>query len=156
MDHIDRDIIGSLAQDARRSLADVGARVGLAASSVNDRVRRMVAEGTIRRFTVDADPARVGAGVLAILFLALRDGSEPAFRAFAATHPAIVECHHVTGPWSYLMHLRLPDLSGLEPFLDELKSRGLVARTETLLALSSLRSAPHAPPLAPADAGEAP
>lgn len=149
MDEIDRIIIENLAADARRSLADVGARAGLAASSVNDRLKRLVREGAIRRFTLDADPVQLGAGVLAILFVALRDGREAEFRAFAAGHAAITECHHVTGPWSYLLHLRLAELAGLEPFLDDLKARGLVARTETLLALSSVKSAPYAPVAAP-------
>ncbi len=149
MDQTDHKIVELLAEDARRSLADVGARVGLAASSVNDRVKRLLAEGAIRRFTVDADPVRLGAGVLAILFVALRDGQEAGFRAYAASHPAITECHHVTGPWSYLVHLRVADLPALEGFLDDLKARGLVARTETMLALSSIRSAPFAPAAAP-------
>ncbi len=55
MDEIDRKIIGILAQDLRRSLTDIGAAVELSPSSVNERIRRLVASGVIRRFTIDAD-----------------------------------------------------------------------------------------------------
>lgn len=138
MDEIDRKIIGILAHDARRSLADIGAEVGLSASAVNERIRRLSASGAIRRFTIDADPEVLGRPVLVFLWVALRpDADEAAFRAFAAAHPEVGECHHVTGPWSYLLKLRLVALAGIEGFLDELKVLGVMARSEAVLALSS-------------------
>ncbi|MCB6177503.1 Lrp/AsnC family transcriptional regulator [Rhodobacter sp. Har01] len=146
MDEIDRRIIGLLAEDARRALADIGAAVGLSASAVNDRIHRLQAQGAIRRFTVDADPAALGLPVLAFAWIALRDGAdEPAFRAFAAAHPAVIECHHVTGPWSYLLKLRLPALSAVETVLADLKAQGSLGRSETILALSSAVEGAHVP-----------
>lgn len=138
MDKTDRKIIDLLASDARRSLADIGAQVGLSTSAVNDRVRRLTASGALRNFTVAADPESLGLPVLAFLWLALSErADEAAFCAFAAGAPQIEECHHVTGAWSYLLKLRLGALSDVEPFLKDLKSRGFVARSETMLALSS-------------------
>lgn len=135
-----------LAQDARRALAEVGQAVGLSPSATNDRVRRLVAQGTIRRFTVDADPAALGVPVLALIWVALRHlADEAAFRAFVVAHPGITECHHVTGPWSYLIHLRTADLAAVEGFLTQLKETGMLERSETMLALSSVKSAPFAP-----------
>lgn len=138
MDSIDRMIISLLAKDARRALADIGARVDLSPSAVNERLRRLVASGAIRRFTVEADPAALDRGLLAFVWIALAErADEAAFRAFAATHPAIEECHHVTGDWSYLVKMRSDSLAGLEAFLAELKTRGLIARSQSVLALSS-------------------
>lgn len=138
MDEHDRKIIGLLAADARRSLADIGGVVGLSASAVNDRIRRLVACGAIRRFTVEADPAALGLPVLVFVWVALReDADEAAFRAFAAEHAAIAECHHVTGGWSYLIKLRVAATSEIEGFLSGLKARRFLGRSETMLALSS-------------------
>ena len=146
MDEIDRRIIGLLAEDARRALAEIGAAVGLSASAVNDRIRRLQAQGAIRRFTVDTDPAALGLPVLAFVWVALRDGAdEPAFRAYAAAHPAVTECHHVTGPWSYLLRLRLPDLAAVETVLAQFKAQGSLGRSETVLALSSPAPGAHVP-----------
>jgi Lrp/AsnC family leucine-responsive transcriptional regulator len=139
MDDIDRTIIKLLAQDARRALADIGGAVGLSASSVNERIRRLAAGGAIRRFTVAADPAALGLPVLAFVWIALApDADEAAFRSFAAAEPSIVSCHHVTGAWSYLAQARVASLEDVETFLGRLKTSGFVARTETTLALSSV------------------
>ena len=138
MNEIDRKIIELLAADSRRALADIGGEVGLSASAVNERIRRLVTAGAIRRFTVDADPEALGLPVLAFVFMALAPGAdEAAFRAFAAGHGAILECHHVTGTWSYLIKIRVADLNAVEAFLGELKAAGYVGRSETMISLSS-------------------
>ena len=150
MDDIDRKIIELLAEDSRRALADIGGAAGLSASAVNERIRRLVAAGTIRKFTVDADPEALGLPVLAFVFLALApEADEAAFRAFATAHVDIFECHHVTGPWSYLIKIRVADLGGVEGFLAVLKDAGFVGRSETMISLSS----PVADALVPAGGG---
>ncbi|PKR90202.1 Lrp/AsnC family transcriptional regulator [Pleomorphomonas diazotrophica] len=146
MDEIDRQIVICLGDDARRSLADIGREVGLSTSAVNERIRRLQAGGVIRRFTVDADAEAMGLGVSAFVFIGLAaDADEAAFRLVAAEHPAIVECQHVTGGWNYLVKIRVASLSGIEAFLDDLKRRRLIARSETMIALSTVVEPPFRP-----------
>ncbi|MCZ4094016.1 Lrp/AsnC family transcriptional regulator [Sinorhizobium psoraleae] len=139
MDDLDRKIIGILASDARSSLTDIGATIDLSPSAVNERIRRLVASGTIRRFTLDVDHRALGLDVLAFVWIALSaDADETEFRAFMAAHPAVAECHHVTGSWSYCVKIRMPTLGDIEPFLAELKARRYLARSETVIALSTV------------------
>ncbi|WP_101341853.1 Lrp/AsnC family transcriptional regulator [Cereibacter azotoformans] len=145
IDDIDREIAWLLAEDARRSLTEVAGQVGLSTSAVNERVRRLVAQGVIRRFTLDVAPEALGLPVLALIWADVPHAREEAFRAFATSHPGITECHHVTGAWSYLIHLRAANLDGVEAFLGQMKGDGLIARSETMLALSTLRTAPLVP-----------
>lgn len=139
MDATDRKIVGLLAADSRRSLADIGAIVGLAPSSVNERIRRLGESGAIRRFTVEVDPRALGFDVTAFVWVELTPGSgENDFRRFAAAYPAIAECHHVTGAWSYLLKVQVESVSAIEGFLAELKRQGWLARSETMIALSTI------------------
>lgn len=146
MDEIDRQIVMCLGDDARRSLADIGGEVGLSTSAVNERIRRLVAGGVIRRFTVDADAGAMGQGIAAFVFIGMAaDADETVFRAVAVDHPAIVECQHVTGGWNYLVKIRVGSLAGIEAFLDDLKRRRLIARSETMIALSTVVEPPFRP-----------
>ena len=139
MDEIDRKIIELLAEDSRRALADIGGVVGLSPSSVNERIRRLVASGAIRRFTVDADPQALGLPVLAFVFVGLNyEAGEAAFKAFVTASPDVVECHHLTGGWSYLVKLRVGSLSDIEGFLQQLKEHRFLARSETVISLSTV------------------
>lgn len=146
MDDIDRKIVKCLAEDCRRSLADIGGEVGLSTSAVNERIRRLVTSGVVRRFTVDADAEALGLPVTAFVFIGLAaDADEAVFRAVAADHPAIVECQHVTGSWNYLIKIRVGSLTGIEAFLNDLKGRRLLARSETMIALSTVVEPPFSP-----------
>ncbi|MDI7863277.1 Lrp/AsnC family transcriptional regulator [Rhizobiaceae bacterium n13] len=139
MDDIDSKIVGLLAEDGRRSLADIGAAVSLSPSAVNERIRRLVNSGAIRRFTVEADHRALGFDVLAFVWVALApEATEMEFRDFMAAHPVVTECHHVTGGWSYLVKIRVASLGDIEPFLSELKERRYLARSETVIALSTV------------------
>ncbi|MDQ0456094.1 Lrp/AsnC family transcriptional regulator [Rhizobium paknamense] len=139
MDQIDRKILDLLVDDSRRSLAEIGEGVGLSPSSVNDRIRRLTQQGVVKRFTVEVDHAKIGLPITAFVFVQLHtEASEEAFRAFAASHAAVEECHHLTGGWSYLLKLRLRDLQDIETFLAETKSRRFLARSETMISLSAV------------------
>jgi Lrp/AsnC family leucine-responsive transcriptional regulator len=138
MDEIDRTIVALLSLDARRSLADIGDNVGLSPSSVNERIRRLTASGAIRRFTVELDPMALGLETLVLLWIALReDADEEAFRSYARENAAILECHHVTGAWSYLVKLRVGATPEIEIFLAKLKEQKFLGRSETVIVLSS-------------------
>ena len=146
MDDIDRKVVNCLAEDCRRSLADIGGEVGLSTSAVNERIRRLVTSGVVRRFTVDADAEALGLPVTAFVFIGLAaDADEAVFRTVAADHPAIVECQHVTGSWNYLIKIRVGSLHGIEAFLNDLKGRRLIARSETMIALSTVVEPPFSP-----------
>jgi DNA-binding Lrp family transcriptional regulator len=60
MDAIDSRIIDLLKRNARSAYGDIGAVVGLSASAVKRRVDRLLAEGVIRSFTIQVDPATEG------------------------------------------------------------------------------------------------
>jgi Lrp/AsnC family leucine-responsive transcriptional regulator len=127
-------------------LADIGGAVGLAPSSVNERIRRLSDGRAIKRFTVEVDPVAIGQPITAFIWIEVRDDEE-GFRRDAAAHPDIAECHHVTGAWSYLIKVRVESVAGIEGFLAELKAKGRIGRTETFLALSTIKDAVIPPPL---------
>lgn len=141
MDQIDRIILDRLQIDGASTYAEIGAVAGLSASAVNDRLKRLRAEGTIRRMTADIDPTALGLTLLAFVLVAVNEPpGEARFRAAMKGAPDVLECHHLTGDYSYLLKLRLRDTAHLEQFLmDRLKPLAGVVRTHTLIALSSVK-----------------
>lgn len=138
MNSIDETILRLLAADARRALADIGADVGLSPSAVNERIRRLVARGVIRRFTVEVDPDALNRSILAFVWATLAEtGDEAKLHAQAGQDPRVIECHHVTGEWRYLLKVRVESLAALEDFMTELKAAGQVGRSHAVVAMSS-------------------
>ena len=60
LDKFDLAILKVLQQNARASLNDIGAAVGLSSTPCWNRIKRMESAGVIRGYTVDIDPASLG------------------------------------------------------------------------------------------------
>jgi len=141
LDETDRQLLTLLQNDDRLSLADLGKNVGLSPSSVNERIRRLVARGVIEGFHAHVIPEALGLDLLAFVFVGWSDpATEAPFLARIAETRAVLECHHVTGTWNYLLKVRLHNTRELERFLAEVvKEVPGLQRTETIIALSSTK-----------------
>ncbi|HVM84119.1 MAG TPA: Lrp/AsnC family transcriptional regulator [Candidatus Binatia bacterium] len=141
LDEIDRMLLAALQRDGQVSYAELGARVGLSASAVNDRLKRLKAKGVLLRITAEVAPAQLGREFLVFLLVELGElRHEPEFLARMQARPEVLECHHIAGDYSYLLKLRLSGTGHLERFLSEqVKSIGGIQRTHSIIALSTVK-----------------
>ena len=139
VDDIDRKLLRILQTDGRTPYAELGRAVGLAVSSVNERVRKLGERGVITGVHARVAPEALRLDLLAFVFVGWSDpGVETNFLARIGEEPAVLECHHVTGAWNYLLKIRVQSTRMLEAFLGNvIKSVEGIQRTETLIVLSS-------------------
>ena len=140
-DDIDRKLLALLQDDDRLALAALSKRIGVAASTINDRIKRLVNQGAISGFHARLDPEKLGFELLAFMLVAWSDPKvEPAFLKKIRASAAVLECHHVTGAWNYLLKVRLRNTKELESFLSgTIKAVRGVERTETMITLSTAK-----------------
>jgi Lrp/AsnC family leucine-responsive transcriptional regulator len=139
MDEIDRNLILALQRDSAAGLAELSKAAGLSVSATAERVKRLEERGVIRGWGIDLDPVAAGCPLLAFVFVAMQPGRDDSpFLKAMNQQEAVLECHTVTGPWCYLLKLRLPDVAALESFVsEEVRGQPGVERTETILAMAS-------------------
>jgi Lrp/AsnC family leucine-responsive transcriptional regulator len=141
MDTHDLQILQLIQTDNRRSAAEIGQEIGLSVSAVSDRLRRLNASGAVKGNRAVVDPARVGLTICAFLFVDLEPrADEKLFAGALRSFPEVQEAHHITGPHSWLVKVRVRDTAALQLFLMErLKPVAGVLRTETLIALDTAK-----------------
>jgi len=151
MDEIDRELVSLLQADDRTPVAEIGKRLGVPASTLNDRIRRLVRTGVITGFHAHVSPEQAGLDLLAFVFVGWSDpATEAEFLRRIAGSPEVQECHHVTGAWNYLIKVRLPRTKDLETFLaDVVKDVPGLQRTETIIVLSSAKDTTFVEPVLP-------
>lgn len=152
MDTFDLQILRLVQADNRRSAADLGLEIGLSVSAVSDRLRRLNASGVIRANQAVVDPLRVGLSLCGFIFVDLEPRADEA--GFAqALHgmPEVQEAHHITGPHSWLLKVRVRDTAALQHLLaSQIKVLPGVLRSETMIVLDSAKDgAALALPVAP-------
>lgn len=157
IDAIDRMIIASLCEDARRSFNDIGAQVSLSAPAVKRRVDRLRAQGVITGFTAMVAASALGGTTEAFIELFCAGRTPPArIRQAALRHPEVVAAYTVSGDADAIVHVRVGDISQLENVLERLRAESFVNSTKSTLVLSRLVDRPAGPSALAATENEAP
>jgi Lrp/AsnC family leucine-responsive transcriptional regulator len=141
LDDTDRQLLMLLQEDDRQPLAVLSEKIGVAVSTINDRIKRLVRSGTISGFHARVAPETVGLDALAFIMVSWSNPKiEADFLERVKASPDVLECHHITGAWNYLLKVRVGTTRDLERFLsDTIKAVDGVERTETLITLSSTK-----------------
>ena len=71
---LDRAIIAILQREGRTTYAQIGASVGVSATAAHERIKKLEARGVITGYHAGIDPALVGAGVTAFIFVSQQAG----------------------------------------------------------------------------------
>ena len=136
MDGKDRTILGLLEKDARLTYAGIGERVGLAPSSVHDRIRKLERAGAVRGYRAELAFDGVGLPITAFVSIALQPSSPTDISARVAEFELVESCYAVAGDNSYVLVVRAPTTKALEEVLDGLRSK-LEVTTRSTIVLST-------------------
>jgi Lrp/AsnC family leucine-responsive transcriptional regulator len=121
-DKIDMAILRVLLQDSRKTLQDIGTEVGLSPTSCWSRIKKLEAEGVIKRYTVDLDAAKLGYHDTVIVQVTLESHSDETLYEFGralATIPEIQEAYLVSGDYDYYIRIAVRDTRDYERLLRE-------------------------------------
>jgi DNA-binding Lrp family transcriptional regulator len=146
LDSADWRILAVLQDDATVTNKELSARVGLAASSCHERVRRLRAAGVITGTRAVVDPAAVGRGLQAMIAVQLRPHRRDLVEAFVPAVlalPETVALYNVSGPEDMFLHVAVTDSAHLQRLIiDALASRPEVGHCQTHLIFGRPTTAP--------------
>ena len=137
LDEVDRQLLELLAQDGRKSYADLARETGLSTSAVHQRVRRLEQRGTVRGYQARVDPVAMGLPLAAFVSIQPIDPAAPDDAPDRLRHLTAIEaCHSVAGTESYILQVRVAGPAELEHLLQEIRAAGGVS-TRTTVVLST-------------------
>lgn len=138
LDAIDLQILSILQEHGRIALVKLGEQVGLSAPSVIERVKKLEDTGIITGYHASLDARRLGKDVTAFIGVSI---SHPKtiglFEQTVDLLDDVLECHHVTGQHTVLLKVKTRNTASLEQLIRTIRSIDGVARTETMVVLST-------------------
>ena len=148
LDKLDRAILRSLQRNGRETYDVLGEQVGLSASAVLRRVKRLEDVGVITRYVALVKPEAVGLGLTAYLNVRLEKHTEShkrnpmdVFRASVQVWPEVVECVSLTGDMDYLLRVVVTDMTHYSRFImDTLLKHPSVEDCKTSFVLDSVKA----------------
>ena len=138
-DRQDLEILVLVQADAKMTQSEIAEKVGLSVQAVGERLRKLEGKGIIRRYVALVDAKRLGKDITAFISVLMEHPKyDGPFQEAVARCPEVLECHHVVGPYSYLLKVKVEDTAALEDLLaHRIKSIGGVSQTVTVVALST-------------------
>lgn len=144
LDAIDRRLLRALQEDASLTAQALCDRLNLSASQVGRRRQRLEAQGFIRGYRADLDPARIGLGVEAFIQVVMAAHSEQNARDFVRLTtrlPEIVAAWTLTGEADYLLRVFCADLSALNRLVQHrLLPHPAVARVQSQIVMERVKA----------------
>jgi len=122
LDKFDLAILSALQEDARMSLQDLSARVGLTSSPCWTRIKRMEDDGVIEGYAVRVNAAKLGLPDTVIVQVTLNDHSDAALFEFGQALeqiPEVLEAFLVSGDYDYYVRIAVADTRDYERLLRE-------------------------------------
>ena len=146
LDDRDRDIIDALRRDARATYADIGQRVGLSASAVHDRVRKLEQQGVILAYRAVVDPEAVGFMITALIAATPLDPRQPDdLPDRLADFSEVEDCYSVAGEANYVLKVRVRTTGDLEELIRRLRDKAGVATVTTVVLSIPFEGRPPGP-----------
>ena len=145
-DNIDSGILRAVSLDARATLADLSAAVGLSVSAVQTRLRRLEARGVITGYRALLDAEAVGKPLAAFVEITPLDPAQPDNAPELLEHLSEIEaCHSIAGDASYILLVRVASPRQLESLLSEIRSAASVTTRSTVVLQTYYENRPILP-----------
>ena len=139
IDGLDHKILACLIENGRETYAAIGHTVGLSTAAAKRRVDRLRAEGVIRRYTAEVEPAALGWAIEAFVELYCEGQVPPSrMREMVAAIPEAADAYTVTGEADGILLVRCSDAAHFEKVLGVIRTYPGVRRTRSSIILSHL------------------
>ncbi|MEY8394092.1 Lrp/AsnC family transcriptional regulator [Lachnospiraceae bacterium 45-P1] len=124
MDHIDREILQILQQNARTSLKTIAEKTFLSSPAVSARIEKLEKDNIITAYQAQVNPTKLGYHIIAFINLNVLPEDKQKFYKYAEKIPNILECSSVTGEFSVIMKVAFESTMELDTFLGQLQKFG--------------------------------
>ena len=138
MDELDRKLLALLRADSRMPAATLAARLKVSRGTVQNRIARMQADGTIQGFTVRTRPQIDAQRVRAVMSIAIEGERSTAVIRKLKGFPAVDRIYTTNGRWDLIAELEVSDLAEFSRALDDIRTVEGISMTETSLLLASV------------------
>jgi len=135
MDEKDKGIVKLLKDDSRAGYGEVGAKVGLSEGAVRKRIKTLIDEGTIRKFTVKINLAE-GAQAITLLTTNPAHPTQEVSRKIQAI-PNVETTYEVSGEYDIVAVIAGINMTEVNECIEKIRMVEGIVKTNTMIVLRS-------------------
>ena len=135
-DKIDEKIIEFLRNDSRESFVDIGKKLKLSESAVRRRVKNLVANGTIKKFTVEVGDSNSTSAIVLISVDSAIDTSKVSSKIIKIE--GVKKVYEITGQYDITVIISAPSINDINTCIDALRKIPGVTDSNSVIILRTL------------------
>lgn len=144
LDATDRAILKMLQEDAFQTTKELASRLDLTSTPVYERVKRLEKEGYIKQYVALLNRRQVGLSLLVYCDVALKEHNREfllRFEEAVVQIPEVLECHHITGEYDYVLKVAVHDMDAYQLFIKEkFASLDNIGRVQSHFVMTEVKS----------------
>jgi Lrp/AsnC family transcriptional regulator, leucine-responsive regulatory protein len=149
LDDRDRLLLGLLQENSRTSNAELARQLSLSSPGLQKRLKKLEDNGFIDRYVTLVNREALGLDLLCFTQVSLSHHQPACVGEFCErvqSLPEVMECHHLTGDFDYLLKVLVTDHQHLEQLLrEEITQIPGVEKVRTSIVLSEVKASTSLP-----------
>jgi len=137
MDDTDRKLVALLRDNARVPVASLAKSLSVSRGTVQNRIDRLIARGTIQGFTIRVRQEAESPRIRAIMMIGVEGERSDKILAALRGNPEITAVHTTNGRWDMVIELNTDTLESFDRVLHRVRQINGVTGSETSLLLST-------------------
>ena len=139
LDKLDDRILEELLKDSKRSYRELARHLGVAVTTVINRIQRMEKSGIISGYTIRVDYEKLGYELVVVTEITVSKGKLLEMEKEIAKIPAVCAVYDVTGLTDAMVIAKFKNRKDLSNFTKGLLSMPFIERTNTHVVLTTVK-----------------
>lgn len=120
LDSIDKKLLFLLQTDSKKTTKELSLKLNLSVTAVYERVKKLERAGIIDKYVVLVNRSKVEKGFVVFCHLKLIQHTKEFISKFESEViqlKEVIECHHVSGDYDYILKIVVKDMEAYREFL---------------------------------------
>ena len=144
LDKIDKQIVCLLQEDAKQTTKEISNKTGLSVTAVYERIKKLERDQIITKYVALVNPKKVAKSFLVFCHVKLGKHIKEFVSVFekeVVQLDEVLECHHVSGDYDYILKLRVRDMEEYRDFmLTKLTTIKHIGSTQSTFVISDIKN----------------
>ena len=144
LDKIDKLIVQLLQEDAKQTTKEISNKTNLSVTAVYERIKKLERDEIIRKYVALVNPKKVAKSFLVFCHIKLAQHVKEFVTTFekeVVKLNEVLECHHVSGDYDYILKLRVKDMDEYRDFmLTKLTTIKHIGSTHSTFVISDIKN----------------
>jgi Lrp/AsnC family leucine-responsive transcriptional regulator len=144
MDSIDKKLLILLQKDSKKTTKELSVKLNLSVTAVYERIKKLEREGIIQNYVALINRSKVNKGFVVFCHIKLIQHTREfltKFESQVVKLSEILECHHVSGDYDYILKIAVRDMEEYREFLvTKLTTLDHIGSTHSTFMISEVKN----------------